>query len=185
MALPTSRNTTYSALSQVKSADLNDVQDWIIDHETRIVDHEARLVAGSHDAIPISVSLEGGDITGGAPARESSLSFYRWTFANSGEEVIFEVPAVEGMTLSAVRMRCNIASTAVLTIAAYPVTDGVVGSALAGGTASTSGSGGQTVLRTFTTPRTLAAGEKFLIGVSYSSGAGFGDLCSLDAYLER
>jgi len=30
MALPTSRNTTYSALSKIKSADLNDVQDKII-----------------------------------------------------------------------------------------------------------------------------------------------------------
>lgn len=183
--LPTSRNTSYSALSQLKSADLNDIQDWIIDHETRIVDHEARLVAGSHDAIPISVPLASGDIAGGAPARESSLSFYRWTFANSGELVILEVPAVEGMILSAVRMRCNIVSTAVLTIAAYPVADGVVGSALAGGTSSTSGSGVQTVLRTFTTPRTLAVGEKFIIGVSYDSGSGFGDLCGVDAYLER
>lgn len=30
MALPTSRDTTYAANAQVKSADLNDIQDWLI-----------------------------------------------------------------------------------------------------------------------------------------------------------
>lgn len=34
MALPTSRNTTYAAGSQVKSADLNDLQDKVIDEYT-------------------------------------------------------------------------------------------------------------------------------------------------------
>lgn len=33
MALPTSRNTTYAAGSQVKSADLNDIQDCIVGHK--------------------------------------------------------------------------------------------------------------------------------------------------------
>lgn len=36
MALPTSRNTTYVALAQVKHVDLNDLQDKIIDNNTRL-----------------------------------------------------------------------------------------------------------------------------------------------------
>jgi hypothetical protein len=39
MSLPTSRNTTYAAGSQVKSADLNDLQDCIVDsiHSDRVL----------------------------------------------------------------------------------------------------------------------------------------------------
>lgn len=36
MALPTSRNTTYAVNVEVKSADLNDLQDKIIDNNTRL-----------------------------------------------------------------------------------------------------------------------------------------------------
>lgn len=41
MALPNSRNTTYVASSEVFSADLNDIQDGIVDHESRLDDLEA------------------------------------------------------------------------------------------------------------------------------------------------
>ena len=43
MALPTSRNTTYAGSSQVKSADLNDIQDQIIADHTDLVAAESRL----------------------------------------------------------------------------------------------------------------------------------------------
>lgn len=43
MALPTSRNTTYAASSQVKSVDLNDIQDQIIADHTDLVAAESLL----------------------------------------------------------------------------------------------------------------------------------------------
>ncbi len=36
MALPNSRSTTYAPGSQVKSADLNALQDWVVAHQSRL-----------------------------------------------------------------------------------------------------------------------------------------------------
>lgn len=58
MGLPTSRNTTYAIGSQIKSADLNAIQDVEIDHETRIVDHETRIddiEAGRHGNLTLII----------------------------------------------------------------------------------------------------------------------------------
>ena len=73
MALPTSRNTTYIATtSEVKAADLNDIQDKIIDENTRAIrpkNHtpadgfvEAGVTAASVDGFEGSV----GSVTGGS-----------------------------------------------------------------------------------------------------------------------
>lgn len=56
MALPTSRNTTYAALSQVKSVDLNAIQDAIVEHK--------------RPSVPRSMSPYGGMVTAGT-----------WTFS--------------------------------------------------------------------------------------------------------
>lgn len=49
MALPTSRNTTYAAGSQVKSADLNDLQDQVVALETARAGLQADLTAAEAD----------------------------------------------------------------------------------------------------------------------------------------
>lgn len=46
MALPVSRNTTYAPGSQIKSADLNDVQDKIIDLNGRFDAEETSILGG-------------------------------------------------------------------------------------------------------------------------------------------
>src|SRR5574343_695720 len=48
MALPLSRNTNYAAASQIKSADLNDIQDCLIGdkHGSRVLNIDAAMAMG-------------------------------------------------------------------------------------------------------------------------------------------
>lgn len=105
MALPTSRNTTYSALAQVKSADLNDLQDWIINHEGRIVavedsatDHETRIAALEDPPTWISLHLARTE-----SGNWSISSAGKWTAVSSGT-VQVPLPTRQGRTITQVRM---------------------------------------------------------------------------------
>lgn len=66
MALPTSRNTTYAAGSQVKSADLNDVQDKIVDIHVDGVHGDRYKSVGGWIPYNWSTATAGRNLTTGA-----------------------------------------------------------------------------------------------------------------------
>ncbi len=103
MALPTSRNTTYAPLSQVKSVDLNAIQDVLIDHETRvddaeadIVDHETRITSLETDRVVIHANA--GNEAGSTDWTRFSLSVEA-TVASPGAWEI-PIPVKEGWLLT-------------------------------------------------------------------------------------
>lgn len=129
MALPVSRNTTYTALSQVQSADLNAIQDMIIGGR-----HGARtLVLG-----PGSFQ----------PARPASNSDFEkvdaspgyWTTNVNGtsHKLVASLPMVPGGRINEVRVRVKqTLGTVTLTVYLVSLLDGTrvsLGSDSAGGT---------------------------------------------------
>lgn len=160
--LPSSRNTTYSALSQVKSADLNDIQDWIIDHETRIE-------TGLHGYTYYPVEpFDAAHVAGGSPAFTGGTSSQYWTLPTTGDGIVIRLPLTTGETLQSVLVRAKSnGADAMAVISIYPVVDGVVGSALSlTGSGSTSGTTVQTATATLTTPYTLSEGDAMIAEIS-------------------
>lgn len=95
MALPTSRNTTYAAGSQVKSADLNDVQDKIID-----------LHEGKHGEITRWLPLPGIETGSGATpednVRLNTNPRYIYLVGGNNARLTIWLPLAEGERLKAV-----------------------------------------------------------------------------------
>lgn len=114
MALPVSRNTTYAPGSEVKSADLNALQDFIIDHEARLDDLEAK-VRVAHAAVGMGLvaadwSLQ---ITGTASGTyvKSTVQNSRWLIpvrVSSGERITAWSVLVRHTTNSAAQMTANL-----------------------------------------------------------------------------
>lgn len=92
MALPTSRNTTYAAGSQVKSADLNDIQDKIIDNNTRLNNGAgapvtlASLLTANAGVATTNV-VASGTATATAPLK-TSAGFHRIIPGGTGHDLI-------------------------------------------------------------------------------------------------
>ncbi len=105
MTLPASRNTTYAAGSQVKSADLNDIQDCIISSK-----QVARTMLIS--------APEGNTSQGvGTPVVLSTIG-RNWSFGTSVEFVYFPIRAVTGDRITGWKMYINKTSTSPNTITA-------------------------------------------------------------------
>ncbi len=76
MSLPTSRNTTYAALSQVLAADLNDLQDFVV--------AVLGVVAGGRLTLTTAVPVTTSDVTGAttvryAPYKHNRVLLYNGT----------------------------------------------------------------------------------------------------------
>ena len=67
MALPTSRNTTYIAgVSEVKSADLNDIQDKIVDLNNRFTSEETCILGAKGNGPSATIGTDGSIISSSA-----------------------------------------------------------------------------------------------------------------------
>lgn len=82
MAWPATRLTTYAPGSQVKSADLNAIQDTVIAHETATVSHEARL-----DLLDVAQTR-----TFPAAAGQESAAGANWTHLGAYAEATVATP---------------------------------------------------------------------------------------------
>lgn len=98
MSLPTSRNTTYAAGAQVKSADLNDFQDKIIDNNTRLnggagaaVTLAALLTANAGMNVTGAVAASG--IVSGSQVKYSTPR-RRWSRQFSAEDPTIWTPVI-------------------------------------------------------------------------------------------
>ncbi len=135
MALPTSRNTTYDIKSQVKSVDLNDIQDKIID-----------LWAGKHGDVTEWVSAQDANnasaATLGWKIEEASNTFYMIPDKASAKLVI-TLPLKVGARLKEVHAHCydNSSDTVSLSVYKQSVANGAApgASSQLGGSQNTSG----------------------------------------------
>ncbi len=105
MGLPTSRSTTYAPGSQVKSADLNAVQDWIVTHQSRI---------GALESVTRVVLAHAGRglIAANFIAIDSSGVFIRSTTQNDRFYIPIHVESGERITAWSVTVRHGTNSTA-------------------------------------------------------------------------
>jgi len=96
MVLPTSRNTTYAALSQVKSADLNDIQDKIIDSHNGILRLNALMAA------PVRVALSSWPATETLGASVQDMVYddvnYTWVAVSLGSGTSYCETTSDGAT---------------------------------------------------------------------------------------
>lgn len=89
MTLPLSRNTTYSAGSQLLSADLNDIQDQII--------------GGLHGYRWVAVEQISSAVASGAATFVGDV----WSMSPGLDAIEFRLPVVYGDNVRAVAMRCK------------------------------------------------------------------------------
>lgn len=109
MALPTTRNTTYAPGSQVKSADLNDLQDQIIANNTRLAGGAGAAVSLAlamtapdyhvGTAQPLFLSAVNGS-AGGALAAEWSSSAGYMTGSTPAADWTMSIPVTFGETMT-------------------------------------------------------------------------------------
>ena len=90
MALPLTRNTTYAALSQVLSADLNDIQD--------------QTVNGFHGSITGRVAAVEGELIGAATRPTFGYMAFDGASAPSVEAVALPLKLPYGSTLEEIRL---------------------------------------------------------------------------------
>lgn len=109
MSLPTSRNTTYTPADDVKSNDLNDIQDAIVDHEGRLVsieDAERVRVVTAAEIQRLSNST--GWLFQGNPPGDVVQPQW-WSETGSGS-LFAPVPLDVGCRVLAVAVRCKMSS---------------------------------------------------------------------------
>ena len=153
MALPESRNTTYAAGSQVKSADLNDVQDKIID----------AYVDGPHgDRILLLPAAAGqGTViaTGHIYAGIDGVTSSSWAQGGSGDYVECPIPLRIGDRIKSVRAFVRDTTAAhTLSLKVRKSTNTNNNSQL-GSTATSAGNGADQTLEVASLTETLATGE--------------------------
>jgi hypothetical protein len=126
MALPVSRNRTYSVGSPVVAADLNDVQDQIIAHDLSLARHEAGKRSSVRRKLPMSM----GRCTGGGPG--TFFADGSFTTSTAADIFLVALPLVTGERLLEVRARVDPAATGIVTATVFRATDGSTSSLAAG-----------------------------------------------------
>jgi hypothetical protein len=152
MAWPYSRLTTYAPNSQVKSADLNAIQDWIIEMNRK---HRTTAADGSWVTTGTATKLATGEVS----------SF------TDGTKLQVPLRVRTADVIKAVRARVKDAvATSSVSIEVYRVVDGVRTS-LGSATSASSGAW-QTITRTLSTPETVADDptKVYLVEVTYRTG---------------
>jgi len=152
MAWPYSRLTTYAPNSQVKSADLNAIQDWII-----AMDRKHRTPAA-----------DGSWVTAGAATKLATGEVSSFT-----DETMLQCPlrVRTGDVIKHVRARVKDAvATSAVSIEVYRVADGVRTSL--GSATSASDGTWQTITRNLSTPETVADDPTtvYLVEVRFDTG---------------
>lgn len=123
MALPTSRNKTYSGADPVRAADMNDIQD--------------RIVAGAHGSktliVDASMMQESGGVWGFTALNPAPGFEPQWLHtAASNEQVIAPLPLHVNAWVTAVNVRCKLdTATAAAIEARLYVSDTATGVATA------------------------------------------------------
>jgi hypothetical protein len=94
MTLPLSRNTTYTAGAQVKSTDLNDLQDAVINGRHGLITIRIPASLGTPQSNAVAWSFDAGGVAG--------TPFPQWTVP---------IPVVQGDRIVAVRARMQDSAT--------------------------------------------------------------------------
>lgn len=154
MALPTTINTVYSAGSQVKSADLNEIQTSIVGHETARTALQTEHVMGGEGVSNDAGVLD--DAFGGK------------ALSTTGDEVWYRAPVRVGKVLRNIRARVNVGAST--TVTATLSTRDTSPPAPTGDTDNTSASGVQT-LTLSAIDLTIAAGSTYQLNISKTGAA--------------
>lgn len=164
MALPVSRNTTYAAGSQVKSADLNDLQDWIVD--------------AFGDQVLAIPAAAGAVFTGAwAPGFINSAGM-RNTSPSVGDAVILPIVLRKDDRLKRVGVRVNDGSSSALRLKVYVQDQTNGGITQLGSNQDSAGTGANQELvvdLTGGSERTLGADEQFFLTVENLAATGVHD----------
>lgn len=154
MALPTSRSTTYAPGSQIKSDDLNDLQDGIVNHE--------------HGEIILTLPAQEAQPQTGSP----TLAATRWSLAAGTDILIFPVSLHEGDRVTEVKVYVD-EQSGVGFYGAVNENDGTTGTGATLDSGTTAGSG---TFRTLTLnggslPYTIEANHVVYVQVGNGSQA--------------
>lgn len=170
MALPTSRNTTYAALSQVKGADLNDIQDQIITLDGRATAVEAR-----------ADTLETASETTTVIAQDMRNDTGNWSYAvvNTGpivephnihttagnDYLVADVNVPAGKQVSAISIDCELgtATANAITAQLYRVTSAGVSATKSDSVGAAASTARQTITLTTVSVEAQSAGEHWFV----------------------
>lgn len=173
MSLPTSRNTTYAPGSQVKSDDLNDLQDQFVDLTGGTFDadielaEDRNLILSGDGKVRHGVELTplgataGREVPGGATLNYSTM---QWEPTNPGDTVMFPCPIPIGVRALGIEVIGDITAGAgdrIARLRKQAAADG--GNSTVASFTATAGTGWTTYTFTFGTPHILSSGGTYFI----------------------
>lgn len=160
-------------------------EQWRAWAEAGLDDHETRIAAIENEPAPVdweAIEPFDGGFGGGTPSFDGT--FNRWSLA-AGEIRYWRIPLRETLDeLLAIRMRVNPTTVNAVTIDVRRSTDGTIGGSPAG-SASSVGTGAQTVTFTLGSPETVITGETLIVRAAQTGGGGPTLLYTLEAQIRR